>query len=339
MRAKPFQINALTDQIQNEFRGAFIFGPEENLVQQTAQKIAKMIVPDLKDDFCVLKSTASILKENPHYLTEEANALSLMSGRKLLWMQEVDQNTLAPLQEAIQNIQTDSFLLLMGGNLPSKSALCTFCGDHEKILTIACYAPKEEELAQQISDILKENGFSCSSEALSCLVQRLQENTLMMNGELQKLMVYKGTDTAITLSDVEFVITQTSGGTFDELCVYMATGQLSKADSLCTLLLEEIAPVSLLHMLAGYFHKILQGNEWIQSGLSAKEAAKKILRPAQFKMESAVCSQLSKWKKESLIHALDLIFEAEKQAKTTGFPATLIVQRLVITLTQAGKRA
>ena len=56
MRAKPIQINALAQQIQNEFTAAFVFGTEEGVIQQTAQKIAHFIVPDLKDDFCVLKS-------------------------------------------------------------------------------------------------------------------------------------------------------------------------------------------------------------------------------------------------------------------------------------------
>ena len=50
VRAKPIQINALAQQIQNEFTAAFVFGTEEGVIQQTAQKIARFIVPDLKDD-------------------------------------------------------------------------------------------------------------------------------------------------------------------------------------------------------------------------------------------------------------------------------------------------
>lgn len=338
MRAKPIQIKALTGQIQNEFRGAFVFGPEESLVYQTAQQIAKLIVPDVKDDFCLLKTTAAILKENPRYLTEEANALSLMGGRKLLWMQEVNQDVLDPLKQALDEIQTDTFLLLIGGNIPSKSALCSFCVDHEKILTIPCYQQTWDEVAQLIAGILKENGFSCAAGALDALVQRLYDDPSSMNSELEKLMVYKGNEKNITVADVEFVVTQSSGGNFDDLCLYTAAGNTQKADLLCTLLLEETNPVMVLHRLSDYFHKLIQGTELMQTGLSPKEAAKKILRAGQFKFESPVASQLSKWKKADLIHVLESIFETEKQTKTTGLPADLIVQRFVLSLAQFAKK-
>lgn len=338
MRAKPIQINALAQQIQNEFAAAFVFGTEEGVIQQTAQKIARFIVPDLKDDFCVLKTDQTALKENPHFLTQEANTPSLLGGRKLIWVNAVDNNALPALQEVLSALQTDTFILLVGGSLPIKSALPAFCIDSDKILTIPCYAPTGGEVAQSISETLKENGFSCSADALGSLVQRLQDNTLFIPSELEKLMTYKGADTHITLPDVQAVITPNATATTDRLCLAVAGGDVEKADHLCALLLQDTNPVTLVRALSTYFHKLLQGVDLVMSGQSPAAAAQKLLRANQFAMKDAFATHLHKWKKDTLLHVLNSLFDLEKQTKTTGLPAPLLVQRLVLAITRTAKR-
>ena len=64
MKAKAYQITALKREITTSFRGALIYGPDFGNVLETAEQIAKMITPDLKDDFCVVRLTPQKIKEN-----------------------------------------------------------------------------------------------------------------------------------------------------------------------------------------------------------------------------------------------------------------------------------
>ena len=112
MKAKPFQINALIPQIQKGFKGAFFFGPDFGIVQELSEKTAKMIAPNLKDEFSVIKITQAKLKEVPTILIDEGNAPSFLGGRKLIWIKDADNNTLPAIESYFEQIKTDSFLLI-----------------------------------------------------------------------------------------------------------------------------------------------------------------------------------------------------------------------------------
>lgn len=338
MKAKPYQIEALKAQIQKQYKGALIYGPDFSVTEDCAEQIIPFIVPK-KDDFSFIKITKSQLKETPTLLLDEGNTVSLLGGRKLIWLKDADNTLVQAVEDYITYIKSDTFLLITADNLLKSSALRVFCENNEQVLTIACYADEEKDVRFLIQNYLKTKGYTVSETALSLLQSRLNENRQATKNELEKLITYLGERTHVEEKDVIEVISDTSSATADMLVFAVANGQHKEADNaLRILFLNGENPVSITRILSLHFNKLLIGADLVSKRVSGEEICKKLLRANQFRLKEQLLQQVYKWKKEYLCKTLQLLLETEQQTKTTGMPAELIVERAVTMITGLGKR-
>ena len=142
-----------------------------------------------------------------------------------------------------------------------------------------------------------------------------------------------------TLKDVLEVVTDTQNSSSDLFCMAVAGGDRERADKEYHLLLENGEnPVSIVRILFIYFNKLLDGISVIsQSGMEA--GIKKVLKPAQFRLETSVRRQLQIWKKENILKTLNLLLNLERQIKSTGMPNELILERAIFQIATAAKRS
>jgi len=315
-----------------------VFGPDFGIVQEISEKIASFVVPDPRDSLGVIKVTPQKIKEIPSLLLDEGNAPVLLGGRKLIWVKEADNTLLEAIESYFSNIQTDSFLLISAGNLTKTAALRVFCEEHPNILSVVCYADEARDVADFIRETLSEAGIRVTQEAMPLLVERLSENRLATRRELDKLISYLGDKKQVETADVLAVITDTQNASTDIFCCAVATGNRDVAEKEYHLMLENGEnPVSIIRILYMYFNRLLDASEtMIQVGPDA--ALKKIMKPAQFRLESQFRTQLQIWKKSFVLKVLNLLIEAERQAKTTGLPAELILDRVVMQIATVAKR-
>src|ERR1700723_1219486 len=81
------------------FAAALLFGPDLGLVRERAERLAKTVVPDLRDPFRTTEMEASALSEDPARLFDEAAALSMTGGRRVVRVRNAG-NALAKLFES-----------------------------------------------------------------------------------------------------------------------------------------------------------------------------------------------------------------------------------------------
>ena len=74
-------------------RAVLIYGQDDGLVEESRIKAARAVVDDLKDPFRAVWLTPAQIKEDISALSAEANALSLMGGRRVIMVRGAD-NTL-----------------------------------------------------------------------------------------------------------------------------------------------------------------------------------------------------------------------------------------------------
>lgn len=340
MKAKAYQLPALKKDIQTTFLGALIYGPDFGVVNDTAETVMTYIVPNIKDDFAVVKITPTKIKENAGIVSDEANALSLMRGRRVVWVKEADANSAELVETAAETIKTDSFILMTADNLTKANALRVAAENHPRFLTIACYADEERDVQNLITTTLQEQGYRATPTALSALKERLTDNRVTTKSELEKLMTYLGDKKTVDESDVLAVCTTASETSYDTLCMAVGGGHQKQVDTAYQLLLSTGEnPVTLTRILMLYFNRLLVGATALAKGDTLDAATKKILRPAQFKLEAATKQQLSLWKKDWIIKALLLLSDTEKQLKSTAMPGELILARTLMTLTNVAAKS
>lgn len=334
MKAKAYQIPALKKEITSSYKGALVYGADFGSVLETAEQIARMITPDLKDDFCVIRLSPAKIKENKSIVLDNANAMSLMGGRRLIWIKEADNTCAFVIEDVLAQIKTDAFVLITADNLMKNSALRTAAENHPHFLTIACYEDTERDIMNAVTAFLSEQGYRASPAALNLLKDRLTENRVASRRELEKLIAYMGDRKNIEETDVKDIITTSSTVSFDALCMAVAGGYAKEADTAFQLLLASgETSVGVVRVLINYFNKLLLAVNAVAGGEPIDVAAKRVLRAAQFKLEADVKRQLTLWKVAWIVRVLNLLCETEKQTKTTGMPADLMVARTILMIT------
>src|SRR5450755_3189155 len=66
---------------------ALVYGPDQGMVRERAGRLAKSVVPDLNDPFRVAELDGATLDSDPARLWDEAAALSMIGGRRVVRVQ------------------------------------------------------------------------------------------------------------------------------------------------------------------------------------------------------------------------------------------------------------
>ena len=90
---------------------ALVYGPDAGLVQERAEKLLKSVVPDLTDPFNVSDLNESTLLADPARLADEAAAISMMGGRRVVRVRGAG-NALA---ELLESFAADQVIRIPGG--------------------------------------------------------------------------------------------------------------------------------------------------------------------------------------------------------------------------------
>ena len=84
MKVYPRDVDTQVTKLSPQYLAVLVFGPDEGLVRERSSKIAKQVLPDLKDPFLVANIDPNNLKSEPGLLADEAAAISMMGGRRVI---------------------------------------------------------------------------------------------------------------------------------------------------------------------------------------------------------------------------------------------------------------
>ena len=331
MKAKPYQISALTPRLQKEFAAALVFGTDNAGIQEAAKQIQKIIIPQ-QDTFSITLLTPADLKNTPNRVLEEANTPSLMGGRRLIWLKEATAGCADIMAEFVEKRQTDAFLLMTTENLAKSAALRVESEASPDILVIACYPPEITDLSRLIQNFAKEASFDFSPDAVEYLIQNTENNTLILKNELNKIALWNKDKKHITLDLIQQLVGMGTVNT-DTLIQAVANRQAERVIfSLNALISQGENPVTLIRLVAKYFSAILKGVDKLDNGENPVDVAKKILKPAQFRLEETVISQLHSWNKSLLLKAHHTLLNAEIQMKSGVLDPEIILKQSLLML-------
>lgn len=319
-------------------RVVVVYGPDQGLVIERAQLIAKTQIADLSDPFNVAMLTGGQLLDDPARLNDEAFAQSLMGGTRLVYVRDGEDALTPLLKEYLKAPSSHTLVIVEAGELGTKSSLRALAEKTENAVAIPCYVEDERDLVRFIQAETKTAGFTIDRDALTSLAGSLVGDRLVARGEVEKLLTYKwgDTDKTIRLADVEACAGDVRSRTFDELVHAVGTGDVNRmAASLAALTREQTPAVAILRTVQGHFRKLYQCHLKMDAGADAKMAMKSLNPPVFFKFEDAFIQQLRRWPRpriESLLNALNAV---EAQTKQTAMPAdTLTAQILLKTAMQ-----
>jgi len=313
-------------------RAILVYGPDSGLMRERATIMAKTIVPDLTDPFNVALLSPDILKDDPARLTDEANAISMMGGRRLIRIENADDKITTPLKTYLENPNDNAVIILEAANLTPRSSLRKLCEKEKNTAAIPCYVEDERDLAKFIRAMLHENNLQIEPDAVAWLAVNIAGNRQKTRAELEKLVIYKGEDKApITTIEAQNCCGEAGARNLDDLIYATAGNNRKKAlESYNQLMEDGVAFMVVLRSLQNHFRRLHITKSKMDEGESLEIAMKSLTPPIFFKQADSFKSQLRNWRTPSLQKVMHRLQTLEADCKKTGFtPETLCAQAVL----------
>ncbi len=311
-----------------DLRAILLHGDDAGLIRERATTVARAVVGSLDDPFRL----AVLGRESHDRLEEEATALSLSGGRRMVWVRD-GQDTLNPAIARLLGISGDCLILIEAAALPARARLRGLLEASPRAAVIACYAEEGRALEASVARMLQAEQVRIEADALALFASRLSADRAASRGEVEKLVLYAGVPGRVTLEDVQAVTGDAASASLDDAVFAAAAGNREAADlAIERALLEGLSPITLARALMSHLHRLRQVKLMVQGGRPQSEAIGELRPPVFFKRRPQFIHALSLWTAAALFEAAAEAGRLELACKRTGAPDGVLARRHVASL-------
>jgi DNA polymerase-3 subunit delta len=324
-------------------RVAVFYGPDSGLVRERASLLARKIVDDLRDPFRVCDLSASDIKADPARLADEAAAISMMGGRRVVRVRDADHATAKVMEAFLEDMPGDALIVVEAGDIGKGALTRAFEGAGQTTALIACYPDEGDDLRTVIVSTLKARGLSIASDALADLMARLGDDRRMTRMELEKLALYVGPDDAragqVTRDHVDAVLGVEAEADINEITDACAGGDVAMLDSaFARALAGGETSAGILRMVLMHMQRVHLGASLIAEGLDSDKAVDKSFPRLIWKRKAAIQRQLAAWTPVMAMEAIRQLADAEMLTRRTEIPADAVTGRALLMVAAAARR-
>lgn len=330
MRVSSSEADKLQNAPPKTWAAVLYFGPNAGLVRERADKTARAIVPDLSDAFRVADLTADVLKKDAARLSDEAAAISMFGGRRIVRVRDA-VDALAQLFEAfIADHKGDALVVVEAGELNKTSALRKVFEGAKSAAAIECYDDRPEDAGRLIKETLAEIGWKVEPDALAYLSEALSLDRRLLRAELEKLTLYLGLGEAnatVTRAQAQTLIGDSGSVETDEIADAVAAGDVKLLDQLILKAADAgISWTGVVGATLRLFQRMTSFSESGGGGFSSSPYGQRM------------AAQLRGWDRQRLIAAMKLLAQAEADTRTTVLPDAPIAQHALFAVAELGRK-
>lgn len=325
-------------------RLALIYGQDAGMVRERADALARRVVDDLTDPFRVADLTAGDLKGDPARLGDEAAAIAMMGGRRVVRVRDADHALAKIIEPFLEDPPGDALVVVEAGDIGKGALTRAVEGAGDTAASIACYPDEGEDLRGVIVSTLKADGLSVAPDALNDLMARLGDDRRMTRAELSKLALYKGPDGArsgtVSREDVEAALGIEQEADLSEIADACGGGDLAALDSAYARAIAggDTSP-GIVRMVLMHMQRVHLGASLVAEGLEPDKAADRAFPRLIWKRKAQIARQLRIWQPETAMAAVEQLADAEILTRRTEIPADAAVGRALLLVAAQARRA
>lgn len=339
MNIKPAQLASFCHNPDPKIKCVVLFGTNEGLINEWQNKCAAAVCGDISDGFRYQAFEMEQISTDGGELYGEYHAQSLMGGRRAVVVKNANDSLLNVLKNMLPETKSDNLLILSSSSLNTRSSLISWTKDREDVYIVGCYDDRDDDIAKSAAQIIRERGLSIAPDVLQFLAGRLSSDRKMNAAEIDKLALYLGEKKTIEITDVRNAISDIAGADYEDLCYMAASGNTAKACNAFERLVKEGEDAAtLIRQISYHFMKLLSITAQINEGKSTEDALKSLRPPLMFYRKDDFIRQLKVWNKERIMSALSMLYECERDCKTTGMPAENLAEYCILRISGAVKK-
>ena len=344
-RDKASEFEAFLKKPDPAVRLALFHGTDDGLVRERAEQLARTVVPDPRDPFRISALTGEQLAQDPARLADEAAAIPMGGGRKIVRVTDAPKGLTSQRQSQIlrnfvEAPMGDALVIVEAGELRKDNAFLKAAETSKHAIAVRCYPDEDWALEKVVADTLAQHGLVADDAATAYLVDHLGGDRLLTRRELEKLALFageRGKGRPITLEEAAASVGDTAGLTYDDLCAAIAGGDRVMADRcLMRLQAEGESAVAILRIVGRHFRSLHAFHAAVGAGRSPDDAAKsmRMFGPRA----SSFMAAARYWQGGALVEAFRRLNEAEARVKSTGFPDWTVAARTLAALASMPQR-
>ena len=273
----------MTDHIQ------FYFGNDEYLVGLNARKKVDQFCPEAEQALSLETIDGSAAKIDDAVAAIDQclaafRTVGLFGGKKVVWFRDVSLFKNAVIMKNVKvkqllgelasdlkaGLADDQFLVVSAPGIDKRSAFykaIKSAGDiSEYDIPERDYEARPVALKRAVS-LFKREGYSIDSAAAEAFIEKTGFETRQIMNEVEKMVLFKGDDKTIGLSDVQ-IITSTSGEAITwDFTDAVAERKLGEAIRIFRqLLFQKQSAIGLIIQIENMFQNMLRFREYIDAG-------------------------------------------------------------------------
>ena len=295
-------------------------------------------------EFEITRLEDDAIRKDPSLLFDSLEAVSLLGEPRLIRVRTSGDKIGALLTEAITEGDTAinryaARLVIECGALTKKSKLRTAAEKAKYTACLQLFADESEDIEARIQTAMSQIGAEIDPRALEAFIGDLPGHRTIANSEIEKLSLYaRGLGRPVSVEDVR----RLSATDLDHDLSAAIRDALDGKPEAAHVALDRLAVagtsgISILRALQFETLRMLDAQSRITSGQSNPGMK---LRPPVWQSDwPTFRARLTKWPTKRLMRIMERIYEAERQAKSAGDSAAVVVRMLVNEVARAAEAA
>jgi DNA polymerase III subunit delta len=307
-------------------RFVLLYGDDAGLIRRRAEELAGSVLDGPDDPFRLVW----LNREEMARLPEEASALSLIGGRRVVRVRDVGDSAMGAVRAAAE-AKGDALVILEAPDLGSRSRLRTYLEALPDGVAIGCYPEEGRALDDTIRTVLAADAIGVRPDALEWLRAHLGADHDYTRAELGKLALYVGPSGEVDVEAAEACVGDAASLSLEDALFAATAGDLAGADrALMLAFAEGAAPVGVLRAALYHLQKLHRARLAMErDGMSAAEAVKLVRPPVFFRRAPTFTTALGAWSSAGLLRGLELVSGAERECKRTGAPDVTLCRQVI----------
>ena len=178
---------------------------------------------------------AGSVKSDPASLADEAGAMSLFGGARVIWIEPAGEDILAGIEALLDAPSTESPVVAIGGSLTKSSALRKLAEASPHAVAFAAYLPEGQDAARMVTDVGRSFGLKIGPPVADRIAGTAGNDQALVSQELQKFALYLDASPhspkELDHDAVDAVGTDTAEGDVMRLADLALSGQLDELAS------------------------------------------------------------------------------------------------------------
>jgi DNA polymerase-3 subunit delta len=337
---KPNAIERLVSQPNLATRAFLVFGTDPGAVHDCAARIVTAAAGSTIDPFNVVHLGEEQLKADPALLADEAQAISMFGGQRVLWLRDVGPSSQKALLGYLEQALGDAIIVCECGNLTKSSALRKHFEDSKSAAAVPCYPDTGKDLHDLINRTLASHDLSIDMDVRALLITLLGEDRGVSIAELKKLALYCHGNKTVTVDDILAVCGDASALSIDGLVDAVFEGYADQALQDYAALIQQMTnPAPILSGLGRHISTLEGLRLQVEAGISADSAVRSARPPIFFKRQTPIARQLTLWKSADLKRARKSVFQATQKTRELPGLQIELCERCLLSLARSAQSA